>query len=74
MSEFLCNLVIPGAGKSGTSSLHTLLGEHPRIHMSSPKEPQFFSFDDLYQKGAESHNRIFEEGVPGQPVVMKVVG
>jgi hypothetical protein len=28
--------------------------------MSSPKEPQFFSFDDLYQKGAESHNQIFE--------------
>lgn len=60
MSEFLCNLIIPGAGKSGTSSLHALLGEHPRILMSEPKEPQFFSFDDLYQKGAESHNQIFE--------------
>jgi hypothetical protein len=29
--------------------------------MSSPKEPQFFSFNDLYQKGPESHNSIFEE-------------
>jgi hypothetical protein len=61
MPEFLCNLIIPGAAKSGTSSLHTLLGEHPRILMSEPKEPQFFSFDGLYQKGAESHNQVFEE-------------
>jgi hypothetical protein len=61
MSEFLCNLIILGAAKSGTSSLHALLGEHPRILMSGPKEPQFFSFDDLYQKGAESHNQIFDK-------------
>ena len=62
MSEFLCNLLIPGAAKSGTSSLHALLGEHPQILMSSPKEPQFFSFQDLYEKGSGAHNSVFDHG------------
>jgi hypothetical protein len=36
------NLFIVGAMKSGTSTLHTLLGEHPEIFMSEPKEPCYF--------------------------------
>lgn len=60
MTEFLCNLVLPGAAKSGTSSLHALLDRHPDICMSRPKEPQFFSFENLYSHGAAHHNQIFE--------------
>ena len=37
------NLFIIGAMKSGTSSLHSYLGSHPQIFMSTPKEPMFFS-------------------------------
>jgi hypothetical protein len=37
------NLFIPGAAKSGTSTLHTLLNEHPEINMSRNKEPHFFA-------------------------------
>lgn len=37
------NLFIPGAAKSGTSSLHELLNLHPEINMSKNKEPHFFS-------------------------------
>lgn len=44
----LPNLFIPGAAKSGTSSLHLYLGQHPDIFMSRRKEPHFFSHDKRY--------------------------
>jgi len=44
----LPNLFVPGAGKSGTTSLHEFLSQHPSIFMSNYKEPQFFSNDDAY--------------------------
>tara|TARA_R110000850_G_scaffold150497_1_gene273266 strand:+ start:179757 stop:180680 length:924 start_codon:yes stop_codon:yes gene_type:complete len=37
------NLFIPGAAKSGTSSLHDLLNLHPEISMSKNKEPHFLT-------------------------------
>jgi Sulfotransferase domain len=37
----LPNLLIIGAGKSGTSSLHFYLSQHPEIHMSEIKEMRF---------------------------------
>ena len=37
------NLFIAGAAKSGTSSLHNYLHQHPNIFMSEDKEPHFFS-------------------------------
>jgi hypothetical protein len=60
MTGYICNLVIPGAAKSGTSSLHDLLDQHPELNMSKPKEPQHFSHDDLYHGGAEAHNALFK--------------
>ena len=36
------NLFIVGAMKSGTSSLHRYLGEHPEVFMCEPKEPSYF--------------------------------
>ena len=41
MSNILPNLLIIGAAKSGTTSLHNYLNQHPDIFMSSPKEPHF---------------------------------
>jgi len=68
--EYRCNLILPGAGKSGTSSLHNILDSHPDIYMSKPKEPQFFSFEDRFSLGAVVHNQIFdgclEERVHGE--------
>ena len=37
------NFFIVGAAKSGTTSLHHYLNQHPRISMSKIKEPQYFS-------------------------------
>jgi Sulfotransferase domain len=38
----LPNLLIVGAGKSGTMSMHRYLAAHPQIYMSEVKEPNFF--------------------------------
>ena len=38
----LPNLVVVGAMKCGTSSLHYYLDLHPEVAMSSPKELDFF--------------------------------
>jgi Sulfotransferase domain len=60
-----CNLIIPGFGKSGTSSLHEYLALHPDICMSNPKETNFFSITANWQKGGEWYNSLFQdEGRP----------
>lgn len=38
------NFLIIGAGKSGTSSLHEYLNQHPEIFMSPYKEPMYFRY------------------------------
>ncbi len=60
--KHLCNLVIPGAAKSGTSALHEALGYHPQINMSSAKEPHYFSIENRFEKKVEYHNSLFESG------------
>jgi hypothetical protein len=37
------NLFLIGAAKSGTTSLHYYLDQHPEVHMSQEKEPNYFS-------------------------------
>jgi Sulfotransferase domain len=43
MSGALPNLIVIGAMKCGTSSLHEYLARHPDVGMSNPKEVNFFS-------------------------------
>ena len=56
------NLFIPGAAKSGTTSLHELLNMHPDICMSSIKEPVFWNTDspEISEKIA-LYNGLFED-------------
>lgn len=39
------NFLIIGAAKSGTSSVHNYLNQHPEIYMSKNKEPNFFAYE-----------------------------
>lgn len=55
-----CNLIVPGFAKSGTSSLHSYLDLHPNICMSQPKEPHYFSRDDVFTRGPEWHDSLFK--------------
>ena len=43
--------LVIGAGKSGTTTLCELLGQHPDVFITDPKEPHFFSAD--YDRGWE---------------------
>ena len=43
----LPNLLIIGAAKSGTTSLHEYLKEHPDIFMSGHKEPHFLINNEI---------------------------
>jgi hypothetical protein len=56
----MCNLLLPGAAKSGTSSLHAMLDQHPDIAMSEPKEPHFFAIPERLGEGAAVHNALFD--------------
>lgn len=53
------NLFIPGAAKSGTSTLHELLNQHPEISMSSNKEP-FYLAEDHFEMNKHQFNSKYE--------------
>ncbi len=42
----LPNFVVIGAGRSGTTSLHNYLGQHPDIYVSRKKSPNYFVAQD----------------------------
>lgn len=56
------NLFIPGAAKSGTSTLHDLLNFHPDICMSSVKEPYYWinnNFSEYTEKDYSLYSSYF---------------
>jgi SAM-dependent methyltransferase len=53
-----------GAAKSGTTSLHVYLDQHPDIFMSKPKEPFFFEAE--YDRGPAYYYRRYFGGWNGQ--------
>lgn len=53
------NLFVLGAGKSGTTTLHQLLGRHPDIHVCDPKEPSFFCSHFQVVRDPISYFRLF---------------
>lgn len=62
----LPDFVIIGAMKCGTSTLHEQLALRSGLHMSSPKEPNFFSDDDRYARGLDWYCECFAGASPGQ--------
>ena len=57
----LPNLVIIGAMKCGTTSLHYYLDQHPDISMSAKKETNFFT-PRGFDKGVEWYEQQFTGG------------
>jgi Sulfotransferase family len=39
------SFLIKGAERSGTTSLHDYLHQHPDVYMTPAKEPKFFAFE-----------------------------
>ena len=59
------NFFIPGAAKSGTTSLHELLDTHPKISMSKEKEPVYWnnkSFNRFTDFEISRYSNLFENG------------
>lgn len=50
---------ILGAAKAGTTSLYSLLKQHPEIYLPYVKEPMFFSHDENYRRGVEWYIKTF---------------
>ena len=48
VSERIPDFIICGAMKSGTSTVHELLGKHPRVFIPH-NEINFFDMDDIFQ-------------------------
>jgi hypothetical protein len=64
----LPNLIVIGAMKCGTSSLHRYLDLHPEIAMSTLKEPNFFlepgsSFSN-WERGLDWYTSLFDADAP----------
>jgi hypothetical protein len=53
MRVVLPNFFVVGAQKSGTTSLHHYLAEHPDIYLPAQKETKFFVDDEQYAQGIE---------------------
>lgn len=63
-NKFLPNLFVPGAAKSGTTTLHELLNLHPEISMSKVKEPVFWNnkkFDKYIEQDWLNYKKLFIE-------------
>jgi hypothetical protein len=58
------DFLIIGAMKSGTSTLAAQLSEQAGIFMTTPKEPNFFSDDDVYAQGLPWYAALFDAAEP----------
>lgn len=58
------DFIIIGAMKSATSTLHEQLALQPGFFMSTPKEPNFFSDDDVYKLGLDWYAKLFAAAEP----------
>ena len=59
------DFIIIGAMKSATSTLHSQLALQSGIFMSTPKEPNYFSDDDIYARGEAWYESLFSEAKNG---------
>jgi len=62
------NFLAIGAQKSATSTLCDLLARHPDVFVTDPKEPYFFSHDEVWAKGMAWYESLFD-GARGERAV-----
>lgn len=59
------DFIVIGAMKCGTSSLAGQLGAQDGLFMTTPKEPNYFSDDDVFAKGPAWYASLFAQAAPG---------
>jgi hypothetical protein len=60
----LPDVIVIGATKCGTTSLHHYLGLHPQIGMSAFKEPDFFVLERNWNRGLDWYRSQFQGEAP----------
>jgi hypothetical protein len=65
MDDRLPDFIVIGAMKCATTTLHEQLARQPGIAMSRPKEPNFFSDDEVYALGLDWYASLFRESPEG---------
>jgi hypothetical protein len=55
----LPKFLIIGAMKSGTTTLDSYLRRHPLVFMCTPKEPGYFSRDEIFSRGVQWYAGLF---------------
>ena len=61
----LPDFIVIGAMKCATSTLHEQLARHPGVFMSTPKEPNFFSDDEVFERGLGWYSSLFADAPDG---------
>jgi hypothetical protein len=59
------DFLIVGAMKCGTTTLAEQLGAQPGVFMTKPKEPFFFSNDDVFERGLDWYADLFAKAECG---------
>lgn len=65
MTRDLPDFLIVGAMKCGTTTLAVQLAAQPGVFMTTPKEPNFFSDDEIWAKGAAWYRSLFAGAAEG---------
>lgn len=60
------DFIIIGAMKCATSTLHDQLAQSSSFFMTTLKEPNFFSDDEVYKNGQQWYSSLFDEAKEGQ--------
>ncbi|MGI9457226.1 MAG: hypothetical protein ACR2NU_11740, partial [Aeoliella sp.] len=55
------DFVVIGAMKAGTTTVFEYLSRHPQVFMADPKEPNYFSMDDVHSRGMDWYRGLFAE-------------
>jgi hypothetical protein len=61
MGPRLPDFIIIGAMKSATTTLHEQFSRQPGVFMSRPKEPNFFSDDEVFARGIDWYKGLFRK-------------
>lgn len=59
------DFILIGAMKCGTTTLAAQLAVQPGLFMTTPKEPNFFSDDAVFARGADWYGQLFAAAPPG---------
>ena len=57
--------IVIGAMKCGTTTLAAQLGAQAGLFMTTPKEPNYFSDDDVFARGPDWYSALFDAAAPG---------